>query len=90
MSARADWSERLFRSCPRKYVIVFANRSTKPAPQGLQIGIVETIAGIRQSMVTTNGVSAHAGTIPMDTRLGFRYIVASTEGVITASFDIYV
>ena len=26
---RAEGSERLFISCPRKYVIVFANRSTK-------------------------------------------------------------
>jgi len=27
---RAEWSEHLLRSCSRKYVLVFANRSTKP------------------------------------------------------------
>lgn len=52
---------------------------------GLQIGIVEAIAGIKQFLVTISGVSNHAGATPMDIRFdalqGAVRIIAAVEEI---------
>jgi len=53
--------------------------------RGLQIGLVERIAGIRQFLVTIHGVSNHAGGTPMglrnDALQGAVRIIAETEEI---------
>jgi allantoate deiminase len=54
---------------------------------GLQIGVVETIAGIKQFLVMINGVSNHAGGTPMGLRFdalqGVARIISAVEGIAT-------
>ncbi len=53
--------------------------------KGLKIGVVEAIAGIRQFLVTLNGVSNHAGATPMSLRFdalqGAAEIISAVEDV---------
>jgi hydantoinase/carbamoylase family amidase len=55
--------------------------------QGLQIGVVEAIAGIRQLLVTLTGIANHAGTTPMDLRhdalQGAAEIISAIEAIAT-------
>lgn len=53
--------------------------------KGLKIGVVEAIAGIRQFLVTINGVSNHAGATPMNLRFdalqGAAEIISAVEDI---------